>query len=311
MTVLRDDTFARRGRRRPRRRYVSALVFVLIFISLALLVLSRLDHPYVAAIRDRVTPALTPVLTALSGPLAPVRRLGDRLELLLADQEEIEKLRAEIQQLRGWQWKAQDLERQLAALSDLNRRRVTEDIPFVTARVIADSRGPFTRSVVIDAGANQGLREGYTVINADGLIGRLVDVTPVAARVLLLTDAASRIPVEVGTGQVRAIATGNNGPNPILKFLPRDAELKAGQVVATSGRGGLFPRALRIGVVEIEGSRLRVRSFARLDRLEFVSILKFESPALPLTTGTVEPTRVKARARIGNADPTGEPTANE
>lgn len=299
MTVLRDDTFARRGRRRPRRRYVSALVFVLIFISLALLVLSRLDHPYVAAIRQTVTPALTPVLTALSGPLAPVRRLGDRLEMLMAEQDEIAKLRAEVQQLRGWQWKARDLERQLAALSDLNRRRVTEDIAFVTARVIADSRGPFARSVVIDAGQNQGLREGFPVVNADGLIGRIVDVTPEAARVLLLTDAASRIPVEIGTSQVRAIATGNNGPDPNLKFLPRDAELKAGQVIATSGRGGLFPRALRVGTIDMQRGRPVLKPFARLDRIEFVSVLKFDSPALPLTTGTVEPTRVKGRVNAG------------
>ncbi|MEO1265000.1 MAG: rod shape-determining protein MreC, partial [Pseudomonadota bacterium] len=244
MTRLRDDTFQRRGKSRPRRRYVGAVVFALIFVSIALLVLSRLDHPYVAAMRSAAAPVLTPVLTALSGPLAPVRRLSERVQMLLAEQDEIERLRAEIQQLRGWQWKAEDLQRQLNALSALAKREPDAEIPFITARVIADSRGPFARSVVIDAGSDRGLKEGHPVISADGMVGRLVDVTPAAARVLLVTDFASRIPVEIGNDRIRAIATGTNGPRPRLKFLPRDAVPKVGDVVATSGRGGLFPRAL-------------------------------------------------------------------
>lgn len=283
MAVLKDDNFARRGRQQPQRRFVSALAFVLIFLSIALLVLSRLEHPYVKAVRDAATPVIAPIFSVVAGPLAPLRDFADRTASLFNSHDEIERLRAENQQLRSWEWRARDLEAQLAALGKLVKLVDEPATPFLTARVVADTAGPFARSVVIDVGTERGVRMGHPVINADGLIGRVVETSPGASRVLLVNDIDSRIPVVIGAGNVSAIAFGNNGSEPRLRHMERDAVVKPGDVVATSGRGGLFPRSLRFGEVRMAGQTPVVKPFANLNRLDFVSVLLFESPLLPLT----------------------------
>ncbi|MEL6290329.1 MAG: rod shape-determining protein MreC [Pseudomonadota bacterium] len=282
MTILRDDTFARRGRTAPRQRYVSALVFALIFLSIALLVLSRLNHPYVEAMRSAVTPFVASVLSTLAVPLAPLRDLSGRLDQIVVSQDELKRLQAENQALKSWEFRARDLERQVAALSDLARVAKQPEIPFVTARVVADATGPFARSVVINTGSARGVKAGHPVINADGLVGRVVDVSANAARVLLISDINLRVPVSVGDAAERGIAVGDNGAVLRVKHLRRESKVKAGDVAATSGRGGLFPRALRIGLIEMAGETATLRPFANLNQLDFVSVLLFESPVLSL-----------------------------
>lgn len=296
MAVLKDDNFARRGRQQPRRRVVSAVIFILIFLSLALLVLSRLNHPYVQWVRDAATPVIAPIFSMVAKPLAPVRDFADRASSVFKSHDEVERLRAENQQLRSWEWRARDLEAQIAALGKLVKLVDAPKIPFVTARVVADTAGPFARSVVIDIGTERGVKAGHPVINADGLIGRVVEVAPRVARVLLVNDIDSRIPVVIGTGNVRAIAAGNNSGRPRLRHLARGKSINTGDVVATSGRGGLFPRALRIGEVAFRGTEARVKPFADLNRLDFVSVLLFESPILPLASGGQKPTGAIGRA---------------
>lgn len=281
-TILRDDGFMRRGRRPPRKRQVSALVFILVFCSLALLVLSRLDHPVVQSVRDAAMPVVAPVLSWIATPLAPVRGVIDRTASAFVSHDELARLKAENQQLRSWEWRARDLERQLMALGRAAKRVEAPQIRYLTTQVIADSTGPFARSVVIDAGESAGVRVGHPVINADGVVGRVVHVADNVARVLLLSDINSRVPVAIGPNGVRAIAFGDNGGRPAFKHLPRDARIGAGDVVATSGRGGLYPRALRIGEVVATSDGFALQPFANLSRLDFVSVLLFDSPVRAL-----------------------------
>ena len=283
MTILRDDTFARRDRREPRSRHVSVLVFILLFLSFALLVLSRLNHPYVQAVRQAVAPWYTPALTGLADMFAPLRDLKHRMTELGITQDELARLRAQNQQLRGWDWRARDLERQLEALGRHAKLVEQTETPLVSARVVADSAGPFARTVLIDAGAAQGVKLGHPVVSAEGLVGRIMEVSQNAARVMLLDDINSRVPVAIGAQGTRAILTGDNTATPALRHVPRDGVLAAGDVVATSGRGGMFPPTLRIGEVAPAADKdVRVRIFADLDRLEFVSVLLYESPVREL-----------------------------
>lgn len=284
MTRLRDDTFARRGRRRPRRRYMSAVAFVLVFASIALLVLSRLGHPSIAAVREALTPLYTPLLAAVSKPLAPVREASARLQTMFVSHEELARLRAENQTLRSWEWRARDLERQLRSLSRIAKLAPLPDTPFITARVVASASGPFSRSVIVDVGTARGVKVGHPVLNADGLIGRIVEASDKAARVLLVDDIDMQIPAVIGARDARAIIAGNGAGRPRVTHTKRGAQLADGDVVATSGRGGLFPPALRIGTLVRDDGRFAVRPFADLDRLDFVSVLLFDSPILSLTS---------------------------
>ncbi len=151
---------------------------------------------------------------------------------------------------------------------------------FATGRVIADARGPFVRSALINLGREDGLRIGYAVINGDGLVGRTVDAGESVARVLLLNDLNSRIPVLVGPAGVRGLASGDNSAELQLDFLPDGAALYAGDEVYTSGSDGVLPRGLRVGVVSGAQGAFKVRPYAELNSLDAVSVLFFDTPAL-------------------------------
>jgi rod shape-determining protein MreC len=285
MKTLRDDTFTHRGGPRRPGGVHAVLLFVLVFVSIALMVLSRLQHTYIKEVRARFENVIAPILTAAVVPLTPIRRLAARVTAYTDLYVELDRLKDENQRMKGWEWKARELERKYSQLGRL--ARVIEEPGFdqVGARVVADSRGPFVRSAMIGIGRDQGLKPGFPVISADGLVGRLTESGRGAARILLLTDINSRIPVYVGRNGVRALMVGDNGAAPKLTYAPNSGGIEVGDEVSTSGVGGLFPRGLRIGTVVDQGGKLVVAPHARLDELDFVSVLLFENPTLELADG--------------------------
>jgi rod shape-determining protein MreC len=194
--------------------------------------------------------------------------------------EEIDRLKAENEQLKQWQWRAKLLERNVTHLRSLLNAVDEPALHYITGNVIADARGPFLHSALINLGRDNGVRIGYAVINGDGLVGRMVDAGASVSRVLLLNDLNSHIPVLVGPRAVRAVASGDNGAELRLDFLPEGVKLHAGDEVYTSGSDGVLPRGLRVGVVAGSEGSLKVRPYAELGSLDVVSVLFFDTPAL-------------------------------
>lgn len=299
MTRLKDDSLnlVRGGLKAPRRVEVRPLFAILVAVSMGLLLLSRLNHSALAHARWRIAESLSPVLEAAMVPLQPVRTFGRQIAAQVDMTSELERLKTENQKLSNWEWRARELERKLADLESLSRTVSAPILNFVTSRVIADSSGAFVRSVMIDAGRTESVRTGFPVVNGDGLVGRVVETGAHTARVLLATDLNSRIPVVIGANNVRAIMAGDNGPEPRLIYQPQDSKIEVGDEVATSGTGGLFPRGLRIGVVTGDAKAPRVTLRAKLDGLEYVSVLFFEDPSLGLL-GEGEAAKVQSRLMV-------------
>lgn len=279
-----EDSYLLTGRDVDGRRSRLGLPLIaLMFAAIALLVLSRLDHSYVRAGRAMMIDALSPVLAAVQVPVEPVRWLARRVTLSIELADDFERLQRDVQELESWKWRARELERQLADLAQLNRVALEPTMSFVTARVVATSTGAFAQSAVIASGRMHGLRVGYPVVSGDGLVGRVVEAGETAARVLLLTDPMSRVPVHIGTLGTRAVMVGDNSATPRLAHLSAAASVKPGEAVFTSGVGGVFPRGLRIGEVVETAHGPAVRPRAALDALEYLSVLFHETPMLELT----------------------------
>ena len=100
-------------------------------------------------------------------------------------------------------------------------------------------------SLILNAGAREGVRKGSPVVTGDGLVGRIAGVGYRSARVLLITDLNSRIPVLVEPTGMRAILAGDNSDRPRLIRLPPGATVSPGERVSTSGRAGAFPAGCR------------------------------------------------------------------
>lgn len=296
MSVRRSEGHVYRARATAplRRVRFRTAVPVLLILSVGLMALSRLEHAAVREVRWRIAELMTPLLSALLVPLEPVRWIGRQAGDVFSLARQLEEVRDENQRLRGWEWRAHELERKVQELSGL--ARVVRDLPleFVTVRVIANSSGAFVRSAMINAGTANNLKPGYPVLSGDGVVGRVVEAGTSAARVLMLTDLNSRIPVLVGKNGERAVLIGDNGPFPRIAYLGSGAAVTAGDEVATSGIGGMFPRGLKIGTVVDTPRGLRVRPHANLDALEFLSVLYYESPPVDLSSAPREERTVDA-----------------
>jgi len=192
------------------------------------------------------------------------------------------RLRQEVDRLQAWQGTAHRLVAENSAFRQkLNYKGPKRD-SFITVRVIADGRGPFVKSVLVNAGARDGASKGQAVITSGSLVGRVFAAGARSARVLILTDLNSRIPVIVEESRTRAILAGDNSPQPTLNYLPESAVVKASQRIVTSGHGGILPPGLPVGrVIVTEGGVLRVQPFVNLERLEYLQIVEFATVGAP------------------------------
>lgn len=271
---------------RPRRTWRAPgelLNFGLFFVCAVLLVMSRIDHGVVDGARDWFVDRTAPVLEAASIPAIKARHVMDRVKAYAGLFGEIDRLTAENAGLKQYEWRAKTAEQKLVQLRALLNAVEEPALHYVTGSVIADARGPFMRSALINLGRDHGVRVGYAVVNGDGLIGRTVDAGASVARVLLLNDLNSRIPVLVGPAGIRALAVGDNSAVLQLELVPDGAVLQAGDEVYTSGSDGVLPRGLRVGAVAGTPGAYRVRPHADLSALDAVSVLFFDTPALAKT----------------------------
>lgn len=283
MGLLSNDQFSR-GRFTPRPSVAFTLRLpALFFVSFALLVLSRLDHPVVRELRAEAEALIAPALGGAMVPFDPARRLVRQVRSSYDGFSELERLKGENQRLKQIESRARELERKVAELARITHVLEQQSMQYRTVRVIATSSGAFVHSALLEGGTDHGIRVGHPVINADGLLGRIVEAGRRTSRVLLLTDINSRVPVLIGTNQVRAIMTGDNSASPRIAMLSQEAGLDHGEEIVTSGIGGMFPRGLKLGVVSLQNDGPRAVIDAGLGDLEYVSVLLYENPGLALT----------------------------
>jgi rod shape-determining protein MreC len=145
----------------------------------------------------------------------------------------------------------------------------------VTARLIGNSGG-FVRAAMVNAGSDQGVARGQAAIAEGGLIGRLTEIGNRAARILLITDLNSRIPVAIPASRTSAVLAGDNSERPRLVFASEPKAIKIGDRVVTSGDGGVFPPGLPVGVVAaLDQDGARVEPYAELSQLDYVLLIDY------------------------------------
>lgn len=257
---------------RPVRR---ALVGVLVVALLALFVLWRIDSPRVerlrAALVDRIVPNLEWALVPVTRTAALVEDFRSYSRVLAQNAE----LRRELQQMKAWREAALQLEQRNARLLDLNNVQLDPRLTHVTGVVLADAGSPFRQSVLLNVGARDGIRDGWATMDGLGLVGRISGVGGRTARVILLTDSNSRLPVTIQPSGQRAILSGDNTAAPAIGFLENPDLVRPGDRVVSSGDGGVFPAGLLVGqVAQGPAGRLRVLLAADYGRLDFLRVLR-------------------------------------
>jgi len=260
---------------------VRAIIFrlsliILIVISLALVIIGKIDTRVTEKIRTQITDTIIPVLSGLSSPAQAYRSIKVAIHNTIFVFQENENLRQENEQLDRLKSVAIELESENARLRKLLHYLPDKNVAFMTARVVGDAGGPYNRSVIINSGSENGIKNGLVVINSQGLVGRIYEVGDNSARILLITDINSRVPVMTEVSRERAVLTGNNNELPRLNHLPSDTQIKEGDKVVTSGDGEFFPAGITVGVVHtLNNKYVSVQPAVDWSRLEYITIADY------------------------------------
>lgn len=267
------------------------LLGVLLFCLLGLFLLWRIDSPRVERFRaqlvDMVVPSFDWAMAPVTGAVNILRDFQSYQRMYQQNQD----LRRELQQMKAWKEAALQLEQENARLLDLNNVQLDPRLTYVTGVVMADSGSPFRQSVLLNVGARDGIMDGWAAMDGLGLVGRISGVGRNTARVILLTDTSSRIPVTIQPSGQRALIIGDNSIAPVVDFVETPDQVRPGDRVLTSGDGGVFPSGLLVGqLAEDPGGRMRVRVSADYERLEFLRVLRsYEKEHLTDPGGLIAP----------------------
>ncbi|NQY51562.1 MAG: rod shape-determining protein MreC [Piscirickettsiaceae bacterium] len=144
--------------------------------------------------------------------------------------------------------KMKALERENVSLRELLGSSFYLHERVLVAELLAIDLDPFSQQVIIDKGRRSGVFAGQPVLDATGVMGQVIEVTPFASRVILLVDPSHGIPVQLNRTGLRAVATGKGLAGILqLKHLPHNADVQKGDLLVTSGLGGLFPAGYPVG----------------------------------------------------------------
>ena len=125
----------------------------------------------------------------------------------------------------------------------------TSSVPdtYVAAQVIARDPSPFFKSIIIDKGDADGVIKGFPVLVSEGIVGQIINVSANSSRVLLITDRNSAVDALVQNTRVRGMVKGNNLDKCTFVYALRKDEIKAGEMIVSSGLDQVFPKGLKIG----------------------------------------------------------------
>lgn len=250
----------------------SSIFFII--ISLFIFTFSILNPRFSGGLQMKMTDAAAPVIAVVHAPINKVSDLVRDISGIANLQEENQRLLEENRQLREWYQAALLLKEENTELRKLTSIKLGEKHSFVSGRVIADSGNAYVKSLLVLVGRSDGVDKGQAVMSGDGVAGRIIDAGDKTARILLVSDVNSRIPVFIESSGYKAIMAGDNSEHPYILHRDDKVELKEGARVVTSGHGGLFPYGLPVGkIIFDDQGEPEVALFSDLQNMRYVRVV--------------------------------------
>lgn len=189
------------------------------------------------------------------------------------DEAKIAELEGRVRDLQRWKDLAETMALRMERYEKLLDLVGETQGQSVTARIVAEENGPFAASRIANAGAANGVREGYAAVNENGLVGRVIRVGEYTSRILLLTDFSSRIPVMGVQSGDRALLVGDSGNGAQLLEPETPDKIVPGEVWVTSGDDGQMPLGVRVGTARKDGDNWRVDLAMEAGPVDFVRLV--------------------------------------
>ncbi len=265
--------------RMNRKAVASILLVLFLFVSIGV----------TAEPRATVSIVEGSIVDAFSVLQRPFQRIGTfifeigeqvgQIRTLKADNEQ---MRAELEQIRSEYLYLQERELENIRLKGLLEYKENSEYPTMTAQVTGRSATHWYGTIMLDLGAQDGIRKDMPVVTGAGLVGRIVSTTERSSMALILLDPDSGAGGYILRTRDHGVVLGRPGGENILemRLFSRDSEVRPGDVVLTSGLGEIYPKEIPIGVVkEVVRREYGLTTYAVIepyvdfDRLEEVLIL--------------------------------------
>jgi rod shape-determining protein MreC len=267
-----------------------------------------------------------PVELAVSSPVAAWRWVQNSFATKDSLEAEDQRLRGRLRDLELRSMRYDALAQQNAALIGLRNALPPVAQRWLPADIVNIQLDSLRQRVLIDRGSVNSVTAGQAVLDDDGVVGQTMHVGPWSAQVILITDPEHALPVSIARTGLRTIAVGAGDSTSLaMPYLPANADVRVGDVIVTSGLGGVFPPGYPVArVMEVHKdavqplAHVRATPFAHIDTDREVMLIWFRhgSPAAPLeeqdgrlTTGdrNIEPLPVPSKP--AQAAPTTPPPA--
>jgi rod shape-determining protein MreC len=285
-------------------------MLLLAALSVVLLVVDHREN-HLDAVRKAIGAAVYPLRILVDAPVSTWRWIRDntasRNELLL----EMSRLNAErlLTHARLQRFTALESENaRLRAMLDATSK-VRDQVQ--VAEIMSVSSNPFRHILVINKGTRDGVFNGEAMIDADGVVGQVIEAGPLSSNGVLISDPDHALPVEVNRNGLRTIAVGTGDFDRLeLPFLPNNADIEDGDLLVTSGLGGAFPPGYPVAIVD-SVTRIPQGPFAEVTakpaaRLNQVREIMLISAAEPVEDAEAEDGTGGERGAAGAETPPAE-----
>lgn len=278
-------------------------------VAVVLLVFATLNPPAFAPLRAAVAEVTTPISSGFAGLGRGIASIPTGIGNHFTVMQKNAALRKELEANRALLLRARTLSYDNHRLKTLLHLRERVADPVVAARLVSSSGSSTRRYAVLNAGSWQGVRIGQPVRGPEGLVGRILETGPNTARVLLITDPESIVPVRRTRDGLPALAAGRgDGMIDVRSVSVSNVAFEPGDVFVTSGTGGIYsPNVPVARIVRRSRDTALARSFAQPDTLDFALVQQGFMPIQqPTPRHHDRPRAMRAPAR-NPFDPTPAP----
>jgi rod shape-determining protein MreC len=256
------------------RVFARISILILIILSLQLIYLGPQNavNTFAFGVSSKI---IEVTLTGYGEVISSIRRLSELISSALNLRQENIKLKLELAKLKS-------IEDLTIATHKENERLKTQlhyakTLPYesITGRIVSTSTDLYRKSAIVRVERDQGVETGQIVVNNDGVLGRIIEVSDHYSRVLLITDFGSKIPALSSVSSIQVVVSGNNTENPNVLYAQGDKHIKLGELLITSGDGKYYPPGLKIAKVsKIIDKEIQVTPSASLSNADLVNIIK-------------------------------------
>ena len=200
-------------------------------------------------VRGAFQTVTSPVRYLGSTVSAPFQGLGNIITNLTTDQQTLSDLQEENQRLQARNAELEEAEQTASRLQSLLDLQDSYSLQSTAARIISSSTDSWTSTVTIDKGSTSGLTVGMPIMASNGIIGQIIQCNPTTSVVRLVTDESSSISAMVQSSRAQGMINGSATGQVTLELIRAGQTVEVGDVVVTSGLGGVFPKGLPLGRV--------------------------------------------------------------